>query len=729
MKDLEFGIRWKLNTTEVSNAADKIVGSIGTITSAIVGLLASGFQFDNFLGVVNTKINNIDGSLIRFRGTLESVINTQNKYTSGLSVDTMQKIGMSFVTQSTIGEKYSSDLRQNMQNYQNSSGMLIKGMDFTVGEATNSLTSFRKTLLLSYEEMPKFSSELVTIAKTSNLTAKETKTLIDQSVKLARAYGLAGEEGKEFVKNQLVLTSTLSQLGLEADSVQRKLNAMTDGSEEGAVQAMLLGYDPLGDQTNTASMLKDKASQLMGMVEGMPVQMQSMMIKGMAPSMGLGAFGIDDLRQMALGGSEKAKEEGLTPEKINKEIYDYLRDPARSGEDFYKTAGQGLTDAVKSLQMLFMHKFQPALEDLKAGLETFKTVVIPKIDKFIDNVLGFVSKIQKLLGYAGKEGGFGNLATTAVLAASAIMIVQAIITSSIGLMITTVGGLITGSLTAVTVGSVLAVVLSGLTLGYIVGSVINHFLSSETKQKIGDIAFSLMPDWVRKMVGAPTREEVNSGTNIPLSTQTKTLGQKAAESREKTQSTTGNWERTDISKLGEQLGLKQTSNNQADFAKNILGRAEHSFHKTNQAEDFSVKGLNPQDILQALNTFESKGFNAKFETSGAKPEWLPEKFYMKNAGVTDHLHVQEIRKTEENKQGPKTELATSDNGSDKVLKVKDVGLSENVKELTNAVKQQQQQIAIYQQSATSPQSTSWRENPHGWNPGVNMMSDVANEGR
>lgn len=786
---LTFGIRWELNTTEITNAANTIVDKIGSISTAIFGLLASGVQWDNFTGLLGTKINNLDGNLNRFSNTLKAVTENTNKFTSGLSIDTMQKLGMGFAQQSTISEKYSKDMGKNMQSYSDSAGILIKGMDMSVGDTNATLNKFRKTLLMSYDEMPAFNQKLIEITKTSNLSNKEQKILIDQTLKLANAYGLVGKEAQAFMLNQQKLTSTLSQLGLEADVVQRKLNAMADGTEEGAIQALLLGYDPLGDQKDTAAMLKDKASQLVNMAEqsGGGIALENMIIQQMAPAFGMSKFGIQDIRGFARGGTEEAKKEGLTPEDINKQLLDYLKDKDKSSFQLYQTTGQLITDAFKDFQMYLMTHFQPALEEFKNGLIKFRTETLPKIQKFIDDVLGFVQTIRTVFGFKGEKDGLANIGTTIGLVALAISVLPAILAGSAGLLLTVVTGLIAGASTAAVLGTIVV----GLIGGGLIGKFINDHLSENMKKYIGDFlynipdffekklpglsaAFNLTPlglliNGIKKASGAPTQEEVARGETALANQPGKTLGQSAATRREELSKINtswaaynpmdkikpeevsagarkgrvtveedtkalfppkikelANWDRTDISKLGEALGLVQTSNNAADLEKNIPGRAANSLHKINKAEDFSVKGLLPGDIMSVLEAFKAQGFTPKFEMRGEKPAWLSPEFYSRNSKAeADHLHVEDLRKTQDKNAKPSnSDLATSENGSSKMLKVRDETLADKLDILTNVVRGQgNQSPATY--TATGPIEVGPPSREYNaWGVGNELLSGV-----
>jgi hypothetical protein len=616
---------------------------------------------------------------------------------------------------------------------------------------------------MSYDEMPAFSKSLVEITKTTNLTNKEQKVLLDQTLKLANAYGLVGKEAQAFMVNQTKLTSTLSHLGLEADVVQRKLNAMADGTEAGAVQALLLGYDPLGDQGDTVTNLKDRASQLVGMTEGMPIQLRNMMIQQMAPAMGLGQFGIQDIQAFARGDSLEAKKEGLTPEDINKQLMEYLQDKDKSSFQLYQTTGQLITDAFKSFQLYLIDKFLPALIEFKAGLAAFQKETLPKIKDFIDKMLEFVNTIRTFFGGKGEAGGLANLATVGAVAGLVLAVIPAIAGSLAGLLLTAVTSLVAGASTAAVLGTIVV----GLIGGGLIGKFINDHLSENMKKYIGDFlynipdffekklpglsaAFNMSPlglliNGIKKAAGAPTPEEVARGENALVNQPGKTLGQSTANRREelskigsswaaynpmhkaKPEEDTAtdvkvkesvNWGQTDISKFGQSLGLEQTSHNLTDLGKDIPGRAKNSKHKINEAEDFSVAGKTSDSILVILNAFKAQGFDPKYETTGARPNWLPPEFYSKNpmANAT-HLHV-------EGKSG-RSELATSDNDSNKILKVKDENLADKIVSLIDLLRGQVNQSNV-SYSSPIPSVTigppSRDNNP--WNPGQEILAGV-----
>lgn len=504
-RDLEARIR---AIEDSSTSASRVLDGFGKIAGSAFGILTGALMapvnLSNFMGQLNQKITQVDGSLEKYRKTLLEFKSEDffkpGEGAFGLAPHEYDKIMKQFATGTVAIEKYGAAARANLEGYTQGAGMGMKLLGFDPTQSTNALTDMHKTIGLTFNEMEPFVKTMGNISKSANLNSDQFFKLTKQVTGLAKAYGLSGEEGKKFVTGSLAVGAALSQLGFDASEMIAKMNEVATGSEQGLITSLLLGFKP-GDTTGQLEAFQKQAKDIVAMAQSAGPQIAPYIMQQLGSAYGMN-MSPEQMMRLAQGlpMDEKGKKQDAAD--ILQQILDDQKDPQRAAEKPYVTAANTGNALLSAIHSLLAGKFFDALTELQTWAHTTLHTIMTKISHGIDEIIKWSGKLDNLFGLHTSK--LGELVTAALAIPVALKfggglvegIGKAVVMSIFGGgSATAVGGAaagITGILGVsgggliAAVGALIPIVLTGL-IAYGIGTwVQKNILSKETNEGIGD---------------------------------------------------------------------------------------------------------------------------------------------------------------------------------------------------------------------------------------------------
>lgn len=398
---LDFEMRMLLDTKEAEASAKrlesaldgvlKVFGSIGKAATGALGMVAAVLKapadLDNYLGSLNTKITTMNGHLDSYRKIVESMTGKKrgpDDLMFGFSPEDFQKVQMNFARGASETEKYSKDTAKFQQQFGQGVGGLVKFIGTNTEDAARTMTSFHRELGISYKEMGEFSKNLGALNKMSGLTADQNLKLYRTVTSIGRAYGKTGSQAQTFVKDSVAVGYALSKIGLDAESMLRRMNEVASGSEQGLIQSLLLGFKP-GDQSGMLKSFKEQAKMITEMAANAGEQFAPFLTRQLADSLGMKDFSVEEIKALSNGTYQEKgdKTELVDVVDVLKGLQGTMEEQGKATENFYATSGQAvqqkLSEGIGWLQTTFWAAFQ----ELKKKIMDFDlTGLLNKIRSF-----------------------------------------------------------------------------------------------------------------------------------------------------------------------------------------------------------------------------------------------------------------------------------------------------------------------------------------------------------
>lgn len=325
-------------------------------------------------------------------GTLENITANLNRDTSKpwTSTTLQEMVGFSDIflqygklRQDTMGQGFETGVTQLAQVAKSSA----RGRGLDPMEAAATAMQYN-VFGVDMDKLPDFTKKLGDMARIGALTSKQVLS-IDKSIRtLARTFDMSSDQITKFGTEYMKVAGIISLVGGNPADLQAKMQAYSTGSEQGMLNALILGYD-----TNSPNQMlganQGAAQNLLSMLNGVPEAMKAYVAQQMAAPMGLGGMNLKDIQDLAATGKASTQEK---VEDLTAKIAD--------NSDKYVAVAERVAGGVNRLSMQMM--------GLGKGL-------LSGFDKIFSNYAhSLLDKFGSITGFFGKHAGLLVGALTAI---------------------------------------------------------------------------------------------------------------------------------------------------------------------------------------------------------------------------------------------------------------------------------------------------------------------------
>jgi hypothetical protein len=291
---------------------DLVVTGIVKTIGALSALAAKAAEFETSLTQTSYRMLDPIGRMNSLY-TQNSLLNARQQITSEGSTPWMSTSASEMVGYLDVFQQYGKlrndtegpESQNNLMELARIGGQGARERGFTRMEAAQ--TSMQYNVAgVDLNDLRGFNTELGKMARLGAMSKNQVKGIDQAILKLAYSFNMSGKEIESFGREYMKIAGVISLSGGDPNKILSKMNAYADGSKEGMLNALILGYDTK-NPTQMMAATQGGAQQLLGMLDAVPDAMKAHVSQLMAPAMGLGGFDLKEIQQIAKTGSAGAK--------------------------------------------------------------------------------------------------------------------------------------------------------------------------------------------------------------------------------------------------------------------------------------------------------------------------------------------------------------------------------------------------------------------------------------